>query len=295
MSDPTGASAPGLRIGGWFKEKLYKDVRQTYRVTDVLFHERSEHQDVVIFETPVYGRVLALDDIVQVTEKDEFVYHEMLTHVPILAHGKATDILIIGGGDGGILRECLRHKSVKRVTMVEIDRYVVDMCLKHMPSIPQKAFDDKRTNLVITDGAKFVAETKDRYDVIIVDSTDPVGPGEVLFTEEFYRNCKRSLKPGGILTNQNGVPFMQADEITMTYRRRRKSFKDSGFYVAAIPSYYGGFMALGWASDNTKARAVPLATIKKRFQAAKLKTKYYTPEIHAGCFGLPAFVHQYIR
>jgi spermidine synthase len=295
VSDPTGASAPGLQTGGWFKEKLYKDVRQTYRVTDVLFHERSEHQDVVIFETPVYGRVLALDDIVQVTEKDEFVYHEMLTHVPILAHGKASDILIIGGGDGGILRECLRHKSVKRVTMVEIDRYVVDMCLKHMPSIPRKAFDDRRTNLVIADGAKFVAETTDRYDVIIVDSTDPVGPGEVLFTEAFYRSCKRSLKPGGILTNQNGVPFMQADEITMTYRRRRKSFKDAGFYVAAIPSYYGGFMALGWASDNTRARAVLPATIKKRFQAAKLKTKYYTPEIHAGCFGLPAFVQRHIR
>lgn len=299
MSEPTGP-APGnrdggLQVGGWFKEKLYKDVRQTYKVTDVLFHERSQHQDVVIFETPVYGRVLALDDIVQVTEKDEFVYHEMLTHVPILAHGRATDILIVGGGDGGILRECLRHKGVKRVTMVEIDRYVVDMCLKYMPSIPQKAFSDKRTNLVIADGAKFVAETTDRYDVIIVDSTDPVGPGEVLFTEEFYRNCKRSLKPGGILTNQNGVPFMQADEITMTYRRRKKSFKDAGFYVAAIPSYYGGFMALGWACDNTKARSVPSATIKKRFQAAKLKTKYYTPAIHAGCFGLPAFVQTHIR
>jgi spermidine synthase len=295
VSDPTGASAPGLRIGDWFKEKLYKDVRQAYRVTDVLFHERSQHQDVVIFETPVYGRVLALDNIVQVTQNDEFVYHEMLTHMPILAHGRAKQVLIIGGGDGGILRECLRHKSIQRATMVEIDRYVVDMCLKYMPSIPQKSFSDKRTNLVITDGAKFVAETRDKYDVIIVDSTDPVGPGEVLFTEEFYKNCKRCLTSGGILVNQNGVPFMQADEVTMTYRRRRRFFKDTGFYIAAIPSYYGGFMALGWATDNRKLRASPAATIRKRFQAAKLRTKYYTPEIHAACFALPAFVRQHIR
>jgi spermidine synthase len=282
------------QAGGWFQEKLYTDVRQTYLITQVFYREKTEHQDLIIFENPVYGRVLALDNIVQVTEKDEYVYHEMMTHVPILAHGKAKRVLIIGGGDGGILREALKHK-VERVTMVEIDRAVVDMCVKYMPSIPAKAFQDKRTNLVIADGARFVAETKDRFDVIIVDSTDPIGPGEVLFTEEFYRNCKRCLTPGGILVNQNGVPFMQADEVTMTYRRRKRFFKDTGFYVAAIPSYYGGFMTLGWASANPKARAVPIATLHKRFQAAKLKTKYYTPDIHAACFALPRFVQAHIR
>jgi spermidine synthase len=281
--------------GGWFQEKLYTNVRQTYEISRILYREKTEHQDLIIFETPVYGRVLALDNIVQVTQNDEYVYHEMLTHVPILAHGKAKRILIIGGGDGGILRECLQHKTVQHVTMVEIDRAVVDMCLKYMPTIPAKAFKDKRTNLVITDGAKFVRETKEKFDIIIVDSTDPIGPGEVLFTEEFYRGCKRSLTPGGILVNQNGVPFMQGDEVTMTYRRRRKSFEDTGFYVAAIPSYYGGFMTLGWATDNKKARAVPAAVIRKRFQAAKLKTKYYTPEIQAACFALPAFVQKHIR
>jgi spermidine synthase len=283
------------KAGGWFEEKLYTNVRQTYEISRILYREKTEHQDLIIFETPVYGRVLALDNIVQVTQNDEYVYHEMLTHVPILAHGNAKRILIIGGGDGGILRECLQHKTVKHVTMVEIDRAVVDMCLKHMPTIPAKAFKDRRTNLVITDGAKFVRETKEKFDIIIVDSTDPIGPGEVLFTEDFYRGCKRSLTPGGILVNQNGVPFMQGDEVTMTYRRRRKSFKDTGFYVAAIPSYYGGFMTLGWATDNKKARAVPAATIRKRFQAAKLKTKYYTPDIQAACFALPAFVQKHIR
>lgn len=279
--------------GGWFAEKLYANVRQTYEITRILFREKTAHQDLIIFETPVFGRVLALDNVVQVTEKDEYVYHEMMTHVPILAHGKVRRVLIIGGGDGGILREALRHK-LERVTMVEIDRSVVDMCLKFMPSIPGRAFQDKRANLVIADGARFVAETDDRFDVIIVDSTDPVGPGEVLFTERFYRNCHRCLMPGGILVNQNGVPFLQGGEVTMTARRRKKFFKDAGFYVAAVPSYYGGLMALGWATDNRRARAVPAATLRRRFQAAHLKTRYYTPELHAAAFALPQFIRDHI-
>jgi spermidine synthase len=233
--------------------------------------------------------VLALDDIVQVTTNDEYVYHEMMVHVPLFAHGRAREVLIIGGGDGGILREVLKH-PVRRATMVEIDRAVVDMCLKYMPTIPGKAFADKRTNLVITDGARFVAESKDRFDAIIVDSTDPMGPGEVLFTEAFYKNCRRLLNPGGILVNQNGVPFMQPSELPMTYRRRRRFFKDTGFYVAAVPSYYGGFMTLGWAATDAKSRAVPLATLTRRFKSLRLKTKYYTPEIHRACFALPAFI-----
>ena len=286
MSEP----APG----GWFEEKLYADVRQIYKISRILYREKTALQDLIIFETPVYGRVLALDNVVQVTEKDEYVYHEMMTHVPILAHGRARRVLIIGGGDGGILRESLRHK-IERVTMVEIDRSVVDMCLKYMPSIPGRAFDDKRTELVIADGARFVAETDDRFDVIIVDSTDPIGPGEVLFTETFYRNCRRCLTANGILVNQNGVPFLQANEITLTYRRRKKFFGDAGFYVAAIPSYYGGLMALGWASNNRNARAVPAATLRKRARAARLKTRYYTPDIHAAAFALPQFIRDQIR
>jgi spermidine synthase len=279
---------------GWFEEKLFPHVRQTFEITRILVRERTEHQDLVIFETPTYGRVLALDDIVQVTEKDEFVYHEMMTHVPMLAHGRARKVLIIGGGDGGILREALKHR-VTQVTMVEIDRGVVDLCTKHMPSIGAKAFKDRRANLVIDDGARFVAETRDRFDVIIVDSTDPMGPGEVLFTDAFYRNCRRCLTEGGILVNQNGVPFMQPGEVTMTYRRRRKVFADAGFYIAAVPSYYGGFMTLGWASNDKKARDVPLATLARRFAAARLKTKYYTPAIHRAAFALPAFVSALIK
>ncbi len=275
---------------GWFEEKLYREVRQSFAVSKILHRAQSEHQDVVVFENPVYGRVLALDGVVQVTQKDEYVYHEMMSHVPILAHGKAKDVLIVGGGDGGILRETLRHRSVKTATLVEIDRSVVDMCRKWMPSVSAGAFDDKRADIVIADGAAFVAKTDKRFDVIIVDSTDPVGPGEVLFAERFYKACKRCLKPGGILVNQNGVPFLQPGEIPMTVRRRRKAFKVASFYMAAVPSYYGGLMALGWATDDAKASDVPLPTLKKRFAAARLKTHYYTPELHRASFALPAFV-----
>ena len=184
MTDPTGASAPGLQIGGWFKEKLYRDVRQTYRVTDVLFHERSEHQDVVIFETPVYGRVLVLDDIVQVTEKDEFVYHEMLTHVPMFGCANPRRVMIVGGGDGGILREVLKH-DIEHVDMVEIDQTVVDFCIEHMPTLNNAGaiYKDPRASLVIEDAFEFMKREKNRYDVILVDSTDPVGAAEVLFSE----------------------------------------------------------------------------------------------------------------
>jgi len=275
---------------GWFEEKLYREVRQSFAVSKILHRAQSEHQDVVVFENPVYGRVLALDGVVQVTQKDEYVYHEMMSHVPILAHSKARDVLIVGGGDGGILREVLRHRSVKTATLVEIDRSVVDMCRKWMPSVSAGAFDDKRADIVIADGAAFVAKTDKRFDVIIVDSTDPVGPGEVLFAERFYKACKRCLKPGGILVNQNGVPFLQPGEIPMTVRRRRKTFKVASFYMAAVPSYYGGLMALGWATDDAKAADVPLAVLKKRFVAARLKTHYYTPELHRASFALPAFV-----
>ena len=293
MTGGRGPASPGP--GDWFEERLFPHVRQTFEIAKVVRHERTEHQDLIIFENPTYGRVLALDAIVQVTERDEFVYHEMMTHVPILAHGRAKRVLVIGGGDGGILREALRHRAVDRVTMVEIDRAVVDLCLEYMPTIPGKSFRDRRANLVIADGARFVAETDERFDVVIVDSTDPVGPGEVLFTEAFYRGCKRVLTRGGVLVNQNGVPFLQPGEIAMTLRRRRKCFRDVGFTVAAVPSYYGGFMTLGWASDDRRLRDVPLATLRRRFAAAKLKTRYYTPEIGRACFALPAFVLAQLR
>lgn len=273
-----------------FEELLHKGYAQSFEITNVLFHEKTEHQELVIFETPTFGRVMALDDIVQVTTRDEYVYHEMMTHVPMLAKGDATDVLIIGGGDGGILREVLRHASVKTATMVELDRTVVDLSVKHLPEISAGAFDDARTDLIITDGVKFAAETNKRFDVIIVDSTDPIGPGEVLFSESFYADCHRCLKDGGVLVTQNGVPFFQGDEVTNTYRRMGNSFADNGFYTAVVPTYVGGFMTLGWGTDDAGLRDIDIDVLRTRFANLDIKTRYYTPDLHKAAFALPQFI-----
>ena len=278
----------------WFVETLHDHFGQRHEIARVLYRDKTEHQDLIIFESPRFGRVLALDGVVQVTEGDEYVYHEMLTHVPMLAHGSAREILIIGGGDGGILRRVLMH-PVERATMVEIDRFVVDLCAEYMPSISSGALADPRTDLVIADGCKFVAETDRRFDVIIVDSTDPVGPGAVLFTQNFYADCRRCLKPGGILVNQNGVPFLQPQELTDTWQRLGAVFADRAFYVAAIPTYVGGLMTLGWATDDPSLRRQPVETIQARFERAELDTRYYTPDIHVAAFALPRFMQALLR
>ena len=277
-------------MSDWYDETLYGDVAQRFRMGRVLYRDKTEHQDLVIFENPVLGRVMALDGVIQTTEGDEFVYHEMLTHVPILAHGRARRVAIVGGGDGGMLRRCLEHKAVERVTMVEIDRSVVDLSVAHLPSISAGAFDDPRANLVIADGCAFMKETDERFDVIIVDSTDPHGPGAVLFTQAFYGDCKARLTPGGVLVTQNGVPFFQPQELKDSHQRLGRLFTDASFFVAPVPSYYGGFMAFGWATDDADLRRQTAEAIRPRFEAAGLTTRYYTPEIHAASFALPAYV-----
>lgn len=278
----------------WFNETLYKGFRQSHEVKKVLFEGRSQYQNVVVFESARYGRILGLDGVVQCTEGDEFVYHEMLTHLPILAHGKVSSVLIIGGGDGGILEEVLKHKSVKRATMVEIDDVVIDVSKKFLSSICGKAFQDKRTNLIVGDGAAWVRDTKERYDLIIVDRPDPVGPATVLFSKEFYRNCRRVMKPGAILVAQNGVPHMQGPELTDALKLFRGIWKKSGTYLAVVPTYVCGFMSLTWASDRDLA-AIPAKQAAARFRKAKLKDlRYYNPDIHAGAFALPNFVRRLV-
>jgi spermidine synthase len=280
----------------WYQERLHthytkKGYAQRFEVTRFLVQKKSRFQGIDIFATRHFGRVLALDGIIQTTEADEFVYHEMMTHVPLLAHGRVRDVLIIGAGDGGILREVLRHKSVRRAVMVEIDGDVVDLCARHMPRLNGGAFKDKRAQVLIADGIDYVLKAKAAsFDVIIVDSTDPIGPGEVLFTDAFYHNCRRILRKGGVMVNQNGVPFFQPEEVTTTKRRLSKIFKDVTFYYAVVPTYIGGMMTLTWASDDPKLRRVPQATLGRRLKAARIKTRYYTPGIHTGAFSLPPFI-----
>ena len=237
-----------------YQETLYQGYGQRFSIDNMLHEVRTEHQHLVIFENARMGRVMALDGVIQTTEADEFIYHEMLTHVPILAHGAARRVLIIGGGDGGMLREVAKHKSVERITMVEIDGTVVDMCKEFLPNHSQGAFDDPRLNLVIDDGMRFVATTEERFDVIISDSTDPIGPGEVLFSENFYQACRRCLNEGGILVTQNGTPFMQLEEVRTTAARTDGLFADWHFYQAAVPTYIGGAMTFAWGSTHEGLR-----------------------------------------
>lgn len=278
----------------WFEEDLYTRVvdygyRQAFRVTREVARLRTEFQEMAIFETPFFGRVLALDGVVQTTERDEFVYHEMIAHVPLFAHGRARRVLIIGGGDGGVLREVLRH-PVEKATMVEIDGGVVDFCRRHMPSLSGGAFDDPRSELIIADGVRFMKEQDRVFDVIIVDSTDPVGAGEALFGAAFYADCRRRLAPGGVLVTQNGVPFLQPAEVAATHRLLKPLFADTGFFLASVPTYIGGPMAFGWATDDTNLRFLSGDILEDRWGHAGFSTRWYTPGVHAAAFQLPPFV-----
>ena len=273
-----------------FIETLYDSYGQIFRIDELLFEAKSDHQHIIIFKNAAFGRVLVLDGVVQTTEKDEFIYHEMLTHIPIFAHGDVKKVLIIGGGDGGMLREVTRHEIVEKITQVEIDQQVIEMCKTHLPRHSNGAFDDPRVTIVIDDGLNFVTTTDERYDVIISDSTDPIGPGEALFREDFYQACKKGLNPGGVLVTQNGVVFMQRGEIEATASRLEHVFADWHFYVAAIPTYIGGIMTFGWATDAPELRRVDLSTIKERYDKSGIETRYYNPEIHVSAFALPQYV-----
>jgi spermidine synthase len=275
----------------WVEETLYPFWQQRLRVDEKIIEEKTDQQHMVIFQNSFYGRVLVLDGAIQTTEADEFVYHEMMTHVPLLAHENPRRILIIGAGDGGILREVLRHNTIEKVTLVEIDGAVVDRSKKYLPSLSKGAFEDPRLELLIEDGVVYVEKTKDKFDVIICDSTDPVGPGAVLFTEKFYGFCKSVLNDKGILVNQNGVPFLQKDEFAYTLKNRSKHFKDVGYYIAAVPTYVGGFMAFGWASDYEEYRNLSEETLRQRLASrVKGEMQYYNPPIHKASFCLPQFM-----
>jgi spermidine synthase len=211
--------------------------------------------------------------------------------VPIFAHGKAKEVLIVGGGDCGIAEEVLKHKSVERLTQCEIDASVVEFSKEHFPEFTKPVLGNKRFDLVIDDGMNYVAKTDRRFDVIIVDSTDPLGPGAILFSPEFYAACRRCMKSGGLLVTQNGVPILQSGELTAGINKFRRLFADGSCYVAAIPTYIGGHMAMGFATDNKALRQTPLKTIADRYRkAGSFKTKYWTPEVHKAAFALPRFI-----
>jgi spermidine synthase len=215
--------------------------------------------------------------------------------VPILAHGNAKEVLVVGGGDCGIAEEVLKHTSVARLTQVEIDASVVEFSREHFPEFTRPVIGNKRFDLVIDDGMNYVAKTDRRFDVIIVDSTDPMGPGKILFSQKFYNACKRCMAKGAVLVTQNGVPVLQSGELTTGIRKLRKLFADGTCYVAAIPTYVGGHMAMGFATDNKRLRATPLKTIAARYRkAGSFPTRYWTPEMHVAAFALPRFIAELV-
>jgi spermidine synthase len=281
----------------WLNETLYPAWGQRFRIVRELARAQSDFQDIVIFESETHGRVMVLDGIIQITEGDEFVYQEMLAHVPLIAHGAAKRVLIIGAGDGGVLRRVLEHRGVERAVMCEIDGEVIRLAKEFLPRIAGDAWTNPRGEVIVGDGIDYVRRAPDAsFDVIIVDSTDPIGVGEVLFTDEFYRNSARILTERGIIVNQCGVPFMQADELRDTSLRRRQFFPHVGAYIAAVPTYVGGYMTLGWASKQPGIAHVEVATIRARAQAGGIlgTTRYWTPEVHAAAFHLPPYIAEHL-
>jgi len=280
----------------WVEETLHRGFRIRLKADRVLFDSETEHQHLIIIETPEFGRLMMLDGVIQLASKDEFVYHEMMAHVPLFAHGRAKKALIIGGGDGGVLREALRHPELESVTLCEIDRRVIDLCRAHFPEVSAGAYDDPRTRIVIADGTKFVAETDERFDVIMVDSTDPIGPGVVLFTREFYAGCRKALAKGGLLTTQNGLPFLQAAELKQSVGYFRELFNDAFAYLATTPTYVGGPMSFGWASDDGELRQHKRRKIERRYaKAGAFPTRYWRPDVHVAAFALPAYVRELVE
>ncbi len=277
------------------RESLYKGFSFNLEVDKVIFEEKTQHQNLLIFENSFFGKVMMLDDIIQLTTRDEFIYHEMMTHVPIFSLERPENVLIIGGGDGGIAREVLKHKNIKSCTEVEIDRSVIDLSLKYFPEISNGAYLDSRMNLIIEDGVKFVKETKKKFDIIIVDSTDPIGPGAVLFSEEFYSYCEKCLTKNGILITQNGVPFFQSSELEQSILCFKKVFKYSSCYLATIPTYIGGFMSIGYATNGSEQSKINSEDINQRIKLSNLKTKYYNSLIHKASFHLPNFIKEIVN
>jgi spermidine synthase len=286
-----------LTTAAWINETLYAQWGQRFLVRRELARVHSAFQEIVVFDSFTHGRVMLLDGVVQITERDEFVYQEMLAHVPLLAHGAAARVLIIGAGDGGVLRRVLQHRTVARVVMVEIDGEVIRLAREFLPGIAGDAWNDARAEVIVGDGIDYVRRAADgAFDVIIVDSTDPVGVGEVLFSDDFYANAARVLAAGGLIVNQCGVPFMQADELRVNSARRARFFAHVTAYVAAVPSYIGGFMTLGFAAQRPGLDAVPAATLRARAEAAGMlgSTEYWTPELHAGAFHLPPCIARHL-
>ncbi len=277
----------------WYSEKHTENTKLSIKVDKQLCSEVSDYQRIDIFESPEYGRFLTIDGYMMMTEKDEFIYHEMITHVPMAVKKDAKKILVIGAGDGGVCRELIKYKTIEKIDVVEIDEKVVEVCKEYLRQTAC-GFDDERVNIYYQDGLKYVRKLSNEYDIIIVDSTDPFGPGEGLFTKEFYGNCFNALKEDGIMVNQHESPFYDEDKQAMQRAHKRivQSFDISRVYQAHIPTYPSGHWLFGFASKKYH----PIQDLDAEYwNSLGIKTNYYNTNLHKGSFYLPNYVQELLE
>ncbi len=277
----------------WYSEYHSENVKLSIKVKRQLHFEQSDYQAISVFDSKDYGRFLTLDGVMMLTEKDEFIYHEMMTHVPMAINPDIENVLVIGAGDGGVARELVKYDSVKNIDVVEIDERVIAVCREYLQKTAC-GFDSEKVKIHIQDGIRFIRKIENIYDLIIVDSTDPSGPGEVLFTKEFYSNCYSALTKNGIMVNQNESPFYKEDarEMQQAHKRIVKCFDLSKLYQAHIPTYPSGHWMFGFASKGLH----PLRDLDAdRWNALDIKTKYYTTNLHKGAFYLPKYVEEMLK
>ena len=277
----------------WFSENHTDNVKFSIKIKRHLANKISDYQQIDILESEEFGRILVLDGFIMMTEKDEFIYHEMIVHVPMAVHPNARKVLVIGAGDGGVARELTKYDHIERIDIVEIDRAVVDICKKYLPTT-SCGFDDERVHLYYQDGLKFIREPKNEYDIIIVDSTDPFGPGEGLFTMEFYGNCYKALTDDGIMVNQHENPFYSNDAaaVTRIHKRIINSFETARIYQVHIPTYPSGHWLFGFASKKYH----PVRDLNPAdWKLKNIDTRYYNTNLHRGSFYLPNYVEELLK
>jgi len=277
----------------WFSEQHTPNVKFSLKVDKQLFSEVSEFQRIDIFDSAEFGRMLVLDGKIMLTEKDEFIYHEMIAHVPMCANTEIKKVLLVGGGDGGTARELLKYDTIEKIDLVEIDEVIIHACKKFIPQTAS-CLDNPKVNIFFEDGLKFIRRIEDEYDLIIVDPTDPFGPGEGLFTKEFYGNCRHALKAEGIMVNQHENPYYSKDAAAMqrAHKRIGDSFPVSSVYQVHIPTYPSGHWLFGFASK--KIHPIADADFEK-WQSLNIQTNYYNTKIHSGAFALPTYVEKLLR
>ena len=277
----------------WFHDEHTDNVKLAIRVDYQVFSAQSEIQRIDVLESKEFGKILVVDGDLMLTEKDEFIYHEMISHVPMAVHPQVEKILVIGGGDGGVVRELAKYDTVEQIDVVEADPLLVEVCRKYFPQMAC-SLNDPRVHIYHEDGLRFIRSKSDAYDLIIIDSPNPIGAGERLFTKEFYGNCFNALHEDGIMINQHESPFYkeEAFQCQRMHKRIIESFPISRIYQAHIPSYPSGHWLFGFASK----RYHPIHDMDGiQWKLRGIQTKYYLPRLHEGVFALPAYVEELVQ